>query len=332
MAKCGFTLGKFAPFHKGHEWMMCKALEVVDELVVVIYRCDELPHISLSTRANWIRKRFPQVTVLEAHNGPKDQGYSQHVIEIQNQFLTQFLKDYKFNYFFSSEAYGDHVAKALDSEDFRIDMQRAKIPISATQIRADLFHHRRFLSEEVYKDLIRKIVFLGAPSTGKSTLCKALADKYNTLWVEEYGREYWQAHQVNRRLTPEQLLHIGQSQVALEEERLAEANQFLFCDTNAFTTWHFALHYHDSALPELQRLAQQSWLRYDLVVLCEEDIPYDDTWERSGDANRHEFQTFLKAYMHEHNKPYLLVSGTLEQRMAKVEEKLAQMSLQACKD
>lgn len=166
--------------------------------------------------------------------------------------------------------------------------------------------------------MIKKIVFLGGPSTGKTTLCETLANELGTITVPEYGREYWITHQVERRLTPEQLLHIAQTQNQWEDQALSRANKFLFCDTSAFTTWHFALHYHHTALPELARLAKTCWQRYDLVVLCDDDIPYDDTWERSGDANRQDFQAFNRQYLKEHNIQHLLVSGNLNQRKQRV--------------
>lgn len=163
--------------------------------------------------------------------------------------------------------------------------------------------------------MIKKIVFLGGPSTGKTTLCQALAKKLQTLTVAEYGREYWLTHQVQRRLSPEQLLHIAQTQNRWEDEALAQAKAVLLCDTNAFTTWHFALHYHGTALPELSKLADECWSRYALVVLCGDEIPYDDTWERSGDANRHEFQVFIKDYLIEKQIPHIKVTGTVAQRV-----------------
>jgi NadR type nicotinamide-nucleotide adenylyltransferase len=171
--------------------------------------------------------------------------------------------------------------------------------------------------------VIRKIVLLGAPSTGKTTLCEALAIKLKTLMVPEYGREYWLEHQVDRRLSPEQLLHIAQIQNQWEDTAALKANAYLLCDTNAFTTWHFALHYHQYALPELQALAKACWQRYTLVVLCDDDIPYDDTWERSGDANRHDFQRFNRQYLKQHQIQHLLVSGDLEQRTQAVLSALA---------
>lgn len=322
--KTGFTLGKYAPFHSGHAYLINHALSLVDHLVVVIYPCVELS-IPLKIRANWIRSLFPQVEVIEANEGPLDTGYTAEVVNKQNAFLTELLADYCFDYFFSSEPYGEHVSKALKCGDIRVDMSRHKVPISATKIRHDPIKHRAFLSKEVYNDLISKIVFLGAPSTGKSTLCQALAAKYQTSWVREYGRDYWQEHQVDRRLTPEQLLHIAQTQNKMEDEQTLNANHYLFCDTNAFTTWHFATHYHGDALPELVELAKQSWQRYDLVVLCEEDIPYDDTWERSGDANRHEFQLFLKTHLKQHNIPHILVTGSVEKRIQGVEQAMEEI-------
>jgi NadR type nicotinamide-nucleotide adenylyltransferase len=162
--------------------------------------------------------------------------------------------------------------------------------------------------------VIKKVVFLGGPSTGKTTLSEALARELSTLTVAEYGREYWLTHQVDRRLTPEQLLHVAQVQNQWEDKAVKQAKGYLFCDTSAFTTWHFALHYHQYALPELARLAKDCWSRYDLVVLCDDDIPYDDTWERSGDANRHEFQDFNRQYLKKNHIKHLVASGTLAHR------------------
>lgn len=162
--------------------------------------------------------------------------------------------------------------------------------------------------------MTKKIVFLGGPSTGKTTLCETLAKQLNTLTVAEYGREYWLTHQVNRRLSPQQLLHIAQTQNHWEDQAMQHAKGVLLCDTNAFTTWHFALHYHGSALPQLSQLASECWGRYDLVVLCGDEIPYDDTWERSGDANRHEFQQFIRAHLQQQQIPFIEVKGSVVER------------------
>ena len=41
---------------------------------------------------------------------------------------------------------------------------------------------------------IQKIVVLGPESTGKSTLCAALAAHYQTIWTPEYARQFLAEH------------------------------------------------------------------------------------------------------------------------------------------
>ena len=69
MKKTGLTLGKFAPFHKGHQFLVETALAEVDELLVMVYDTD-LTNVPLQVRAGWIKKLYPQVTIIEAWDGP----------------------------------------------------------------------------------------------------------------------------------------------------------------------------------------------------------------------------------------------------------------------
>ena len=135
-----------------------------------------------------------------------------------------------------------------------------------------------------------KIVFVGAPSSGKSTICKALSEHYSTEWMYEYGKEYWIQHQVDRRLTQEQLHKIGVEQNKGEETLLETSNRYLFCDTNAMITATFARYYYGEVHPELEKLAKECVTRYDRTFLCDANIPYEDTWERSGEVFREKFQ------------------------------------------
>jgi nicotinamide riboside kinase len=170
---------------------------------------------------------------------------------------------------------------------------------------------------------IQKVVFMGAPSTGKSTICQAAAKHYSTRHVDEYGRTYWEQNQSERRLSPEQLLHIAQEHIAIEERTLPMAKDYLFVDTNALTTWHFALDYHNSALPELTRLADESKSRYQHVFLCCDDIPFEDTWERSGDVKQGEFQLFITKELEQRNIVYTELKGSVEQRLQTIIDTLA---------
>lgn len=96
--------------------------------------------------------------------------------------------------------------------------------------------------------------------------------------MPEYGREYWEKHAVDRRLSPLQLVEIAEVHRAREDALALQARGYLFVDTNAITTFMFGVAYHGHALPRLEELAAAAETRYDLVFLCGDEIPYADTW------------------------------------------------------
>ncbi|WP_058302003.1 AAA family ATPase [Gorillibacterium timonense] len=322
MKTLGLTLGKFAPLHKGHQFMMETALQEVEELIVVIYDTG-VTTIPLHVRANWIRTLYPTVRVIEAWDGPD--GYSndrEHEIR-EETYILGLLGGEQVTHFYSSEFYGEHMSRALGAVDRRVDEDRKQVPISATMIRSNPHAYREFVSDIVYRDLITKVVFVGAMSTGKSTITEELAHRYQTTFASEYGRDYWAEHQVDRRIGLAAFDEIAVGHLEREEKALLEANRYLFIDTNAITTYMYALDYHGRAPELLTQIALENAQRYDLFFLCDDDIPYDDTWDRSGDQKRHVFHKQIIADLRERRIPYIVLRGSLEERIQRVEEVLA---------
>ncbi|MCI8649795.1 MAG: AAA family ATPase [Anaerotruncus sp.] len=321
MKKVGLTLGKFAPLHKGHQYMIETALREMDEVIVVIYDTPVTP-IPLSVRANWIRKLYPTVRVIEAWDGPD--GYSDeraHEVR-EEQYILGVLNGQKVDAFYSSEFYGAHMAKALGAVDRRVDEARQTVPVSGTMVRQDPYRCRAYLDDVVYPDLITKVVFVGAMSTGKSTITQALAKRYHTTYASEYGRDYWTEHQVDRRIGFEAFDEIALGHLQREDAAILQANRYCFIDTNAITTYMFALDYHGKAPQLLTQIALENAKRYDLFFLCEDDIPYDDTWDRSGDQKRQVFHKQIIADLKQRRIPYIPLRGSLKQRMQRVDEVL----------
>jgi len=320
--RVGLTLGKFAPLHRGHELVIETGVRETDRMVVLIYGAEEVTRVPLVTRAGWIRELYPEVEVIEASDGPSAMGNEERIRRLQEEYILRKLAGRRITHFYSSEFYGDHVSRALDAFDRRVDPERAIIPISGTSLRSDPYAGRPFVDPVVYRDLVTWVVFVGAPSTGKTTLCEALAEKYETAWMPEYGREYWQKRQKDRRLAPEELLEIAVGHREREEERVLEANRILFVDTDASTTAQFARYYHGTTSAELAQLAEEASERYDLCFLCEDDIPYDETWDRSGELVRATFQRQIRQDLIRRGVEFVSLHGSLEQRMGKVEETL----------
>ena len=316
--KTGLTLGKFAPLHRGHQLLLETALAEMDELKAVIYDCPETTNVPLSVRANWIRTLYPKIAVIEAWDGPIEVGDSPEIKHRHEDYIINRLKIGGITHFYSSEFYGEHMSRALGAVNRLVDCDRNCVPISATRIRENLYANRAFLHPAVYRDHILNVVFLGAPSTGKTTLAEKLAADFQTVWMPEYGREYWETHQIDRRLTLAQLAEIAEGHLDREEAMLSQANRYLFTDTNAITTYMFSLYYHGGADERLTQLAFKAAARYDLVFVCDTDIPYDDTWDRSGEAYRTVFQKQIIGDLLVRKIPYILLSGTLEARAQKV--------------
>lgn len=320
--KTGLTLGKFAPLHHGHQYLFETALDEVDQLIVIIYESADVTDVPLTVRANWIRQLYPQIEVIEGWNGPSDMGDTIEIKTLQENYVLSLLGNRKVTHFYSSEFYGGHMSMALGAVNCVVDEARTNVPVSATAIRSNPFNYRQFISPVVYKDLITNIVFLGAPSTGKSTMAEVMAKEFNTAFMPEYGREYWELHHVNRKLTRQQLVEIAEDHLEREDKLIQQSNRYLFTDTNAITTFMFSQYYHGDAEQRLINLAKQAETRYDLVFLCDTDIPYDDTWDRSGNVQRQTFQAEIIKDLHQRNINYILLSGNLEERKRKVKEVL----------
>jgi len=322
MAGHGLVLGKFAPLHRGHQYLIDTALAECGAVTALIYDCPETTEVPLPVRSRWLRELYPGLEVLECWDGPLTMGDTPQIQRLHEDYIRRRLGGRKITHFYSSEFYGDHVSRALGAVDRRLDPARARFPVSATMIRDNPFAHRTMLHPRVYRDLVANVVLLGAPATGKTTLAARLAQEYRAAWMPEYGREYWETHQQDRRLTPAQLVEIAEGHLAREEAKLAGADRYLFTDTNALTTYIFALDYHGCAHPRLAELALQAQSRYDLIFLCADDIPFDDTWDRSGPGQRTVFQKRIRADLAERRLPYVELRGSLAARVARVGEVL----------
>lgn len=149
--KIGFTIGKFAPFHKGHQFLIETALKEMDKVIVVVYDTDVID-IPTEQRANWIKKLYPNVEIKYAHNPPSQYGLDKASVDIQMKYLTKIMENEKPTHFYSSEKYGKSVAEYMQIEDRRVDNDRKIVPITATLVRQDFDKNKQWLESNVYEE------------------------------------------------------------------------------------------------------------------------------------------------------------------------------------
>ena len=150
--KIGFTIGKFAPLHKGHQFLIETALKEMDKVIVVVYDTD-VTKVPTEERASWIKELYPNVEVRFAHNPPSKYGLDKDSVDIQMKYLSEIVKDEKPTHFYSSEPYGKYVAEYLNIEDRRVDTERKEVPISASIVRKDIERNKKWMDNLVYQDL-----------------------------------------------------------------------------------------------------------------------------------------------------------------------------------
>lgn len=154
--KVGFTIGKFAPLHKGHQLLIETGIKEMDEFYIVIYDTDTIG-INVETRANWLKQLYPTVNIIYAFNSPKQYGLDEESVKIQMEYLSERIKDIPVTHFFSSEPYGEKVAKYLNIENRLVDIEKKKVPIDATTIRKDLKNNKKYMEDIVYLDYVKEI-------------------------------------------------------------------------------------------------------------------------------------------------------------------------------
>ncbi|AOC94162.1 Trifunctional NAD biosynthesis/regulator protein NadR [Flavobacterium anhuiense] len=167
------------------------------------------------------------------------------------------------------------------------------------------------------KTTIVKIALFGPESTGKTTLAKQLADYYETEWVPEFARDYLQQKwEENKHIcVADDMMPIAYGQTALENEKLTNANKYLFCDTNLMVTKVFSEMYYGFCDPLLYEAALKH--EYDLFFLTDIDVPWEKDDIRDTPEGRETVFSVFKQTLIDTKKPFITLSGDKETRLAK---------------
>jgi len=152
---------------------------------------------------------------------------------------------------------------------------------------------------------VHKIAITGPESTGKSALTQQLAAHFNDPFVKEYAREY--IDKLDRPYSEEDILIISQNQIALEESAASGADHFLFCDTELLVSRIWSLHKYGRCHPWIEQQIVSN--KYDLVLLCDIDLPWEYDPQRENPDNREFFFEWFKSEMQNFKMNYRIISG-----------------------
>ncbi len=160
----------------------------------------------------------------------------------------------------------------------------------------------------------KKVVIIGPESTGKSTLCAALAKHYQCAWVPEYARAYLNEQGTNYSFND--LLTIAKGQLAAEDAASSTQAPLLLVDTDmqVMKVWCEFV-FADCHKFILDQIASRT---YDLYLLCSIDLPWtkDELREYPDLTTREKLFHYYKDLLVQQQVPWQLVSGKNEERTA----------------
>jgi NadR type nicotinamide-nucleotide adenylyltransferase len=140
---------------------------------------------------------------------------------------------------------------------------------------------------------VRRIVLTGGECTGKTTLARALAARWETAWAAEAAREV--ALERGSALGPGDVPVIARAHVRLADEASRAASEagrsVVFFDQDLLSTVVYARHYYGACPAWVERLAAER--RGDLYLLCRPDLPWAADGVRDRPAAREEIHALF---------------------------------------
>lgn len=334
--KKGVIATKAYIYHEGHSRLIRFGADNCQELHVIIDESDRYS-IPAAIRANWIEQDHPDVYVHIVPGDPATDDAAQWGWRtLYTLRADQERMGYDINgpdVVFSSEDYGEPYAKSMGAEHVMIDRYRSIVPCSGHEIRAGIMGRFQYLARPTKAHFTNRVIIVGAESTGKTTLAQALADKYQTVWVPEYGEMYWRGKTItfNRSLGKtwhtEEFRHIARMQSQMAYELSKDAYRITIEDTDEFATeiWHDR--YVGYMEPSI-RFSAMNRHNPKMYILTDINIPFVQNGWRDGENIRERMHDLFKTELIKRRYPYIQVHGTLQMRIDQASEAIDAMIAQ----
>ncbi|MFJ3928148.1 AAA family ATPase [Streptomyces sp. NPDC090022] len=328
----GLVLGKFYPPHAGHHHLVRTALDQCERLTVLVCAAS-VESVPLADRVAWMCEAHPEAEVVGAVDDiPVD--LTDPAVWEAHMAVFRAAVPGPVDAVFTSEAYGTELARRFGAAEVCVDPDRTLFPVSGTAVRKDPVGCWEFLGPAVRAALTRRVVVLGAESTGTTTLSRALAAHYRrrggvwaqTGWVAEYGRRYSEEKLAALRaedpaagwadavFASEEFPVIARRQDEDEDRAARLGSPVLFCDTDSFATGLWHERYLGGRSADVEAIAARR--PRDLYLLTDhEDVPFEDDGLRDAPHLR----PWMTGRFHEEltrtGRRFLLVGGDREERL-----------------
>ncbi|AEE45610.1 AAA family ATPase [Cellulomonas fimi] len=315
----GLVIGKFYPPHAGHLALVRAALARCARVTVQVLASSQ-ESLPAELRARWLRDELPGAHVVHGlDDAPVD--YASEAAWQAHTAVIEGLLDAPVDALFSSDDYGEELARRLGARWVQVDPGRRGTPVSARAVRADPGAYWWALPAAVRAWFVRRVVVIGAESTGTTTLAEALTAHLGLPTVAEFGRE-WSEIRPGGFTAPWHTAEfdlVAREQARTEDDAAARTPvPLLVCDTDVLATavWHER--YVGRPSPSVRSLAARRVP--DLYLLTGDEIPFVQDGLRDGEHLRHAMQDRFREVLAEQEAaggaPWVELRGDPGERLA----------------
>ena len=189
--------------------------------------------------------------------------------------------------------------------------------------------------------MIKKFVSVGPESTGKTTLCKILSEKYKTLWVQEYCRVAAEektknikeektknikeekpkniTDEINFNFTLDDFINMAHRQNQEEYDYSKKVNKILICDNDTFALTIWCERYLNKYYTEIYDIYKNAnYLHNDkkIYILTKPNVEFVQDGFRDGEHIREwMYLRFIEELKLKKMKYYIIDSPDYKKRL-----------------
>ena len=319
----GMYGGSFKPLHMGHVDCIIRAANMCKELYIVLSIGHNRGEVDGRIRYRWIYQ-------LTKHIG------NVKIITLEDEAVSKAEYDEKY---WQSDAdkvkaaVGKHIDVVFCGSDYDKNSFWSKCypdselfifprnEISSTEIRRNPYAHWDWIPNVAKPYYVKKVLLMGGESTGKSTLTINLANRFNTNYIDEAGRDISERSGTEMMMLTEDFTEILLQHKLNEIKAVEHSNKLLFIDTDALITQFFMTFLEDPGIEKNKALSDaiDALNSYDLILFLEPDVAFIQDGDRSEEIrnNREKYSDQIKELIHSHGKQFATISGTYEERYEK---------------